>query len=94
MKPTAEERYRHMRDNAEAFVASMTTMVSALERDGKLDEATNLKVWCLMPWQAAIRDDDSGGLWPVCEVCSKPIKSEADRIFSDDCDFHRSCVGA
>jgi hypothetical protein len=30
--PTTEERYRHLRENAEAFVASMATMVAATWR--------------------------------------------------------------
>lgn len=83
-QPTLDERYRHFRENAEAFVMSMETMVAALERDGKADEATNLKVWALMPWQAAIRDDDSGDLWPICEACQKPIKDEADIVDGGD----------
>lgn len=91
-EPTTVERYRHMRLNAEAFVENMRAMVAAAEREGDEDLATKLKVWCLMPWEAAIRDDDSGDLWPLCEVCSKPIKGEADHIASDECDFHRSCV--
>lgn len=92
--PTTEERYRHMRDNAEAFVENMESMVAKYEREGKEDMASKLKVWCLMPWQAALRDDASGDLWPICEICSKPIKSDADRLSSEDgCDFHRHCIG-
>jgi len=93
-EPTLQERYQHLRDNAEAFVTSIQTMVEACERDGKDDLASKLKVWCLMPWEAAIRCDDTGDLWCTCGVCGKPIKSEADRMGGEDCDFHRSCVGA
>lgn len=93
MEPTIEEKYRHMRANAEAFVESMRVMVAKFERDGNEDMACNLRVWCLTPWEAAIRDDDSGDLWTTCEVCEKPIKDDADRLSSDEgCDFHRSCV--
>lgn len=97
-KPTTEERYRHMRENAEAFVASMATLIASLERgDGEQVTAQrfarNLKVWCLMPWQAAINADDTGDLWPVCESCLKPIKNDAERVSGDACDFHRACVG-
>ena len=93
--PTIEEKYQHMRDNAEAFVESMKVMVAAAKRDGDEDLATKLQVWALNPWIAAICDDDSGDLWPVCEVCDQPIKDEAERIGSEDgCDFHRTCVDA
>lgn len=91
-KPTTEERYKHFRENAQAFVENMRIMVAALERDGKEAEATNLKVWALMPWEAAIRDDDSGDLWPICEICSKPIKGDAELISGGDCDIHRDCL--
>lgn len=93
-EPTIEERYRHLRENAEAFITNMATMVEAAERDGDNDLASKLKVWALMPWQAAIRDDDSGDLWPVCEACGEPIKDDSDRVSGDAMDFHRSCVGA
>lgn len=93
--PTIEEKYQHMRDNAEAFVESIGTMVAKAERDGDEDLACKLKVWALNPWQAAIRDDDSGDLWPICEVCQQPIKADAEHISSEDgCDFHRTCVEA
>lgn len=95
LPPTLQERYTHMRDNAEAFVQSMETMVAAAKRDGDDDLASKLEVWCLNPWKAAIRDDDTGNLWPTCEVCSLPIKNDRDHIASDDgCAFHRACVGA
>lgn len=90
--PTIEEKYQCLRQNAEAFVESMRAMVAAYERDGNEDMASKLKVWALMPWEAAIRDDDSGDLWPTCEVCGQPIKSDADHVRGDDCEFHRSCV--
>jgi len=92
MQPTTEERYRAMRDNAEAFVQSMAVMVAAAERDGDEDLASKLRVWALMPWEAAIRDDDSGDLWWTCEVCGEPIKDEANLVMSEDCQFHRKCV--
>lgn len=92
MPPTIEEKYQHLRDNAEAFVASMKTMVTALERDGKTEEATNLRVWCLMPWQAAIRDDDSGELWTLCEACGGPIKNPDDAVAGEDFTLHRACA--
>ena len=92
-RPTTEEKYRHMRDNAEAFVESMRVMVAKFERDGNEDMACNLRVWCLTPWEAAIRDDDDGDLWPICEACGEPIKDQAELVGSDDgCDLHRSCV--
>lgn len=92
-EPTLGERYQHMRDNAEAFVENMASMVAKYESEGNEDMASKLKVWCLTPWQAAIRDDDSGRLWPICEICSKPIKDETERLSSEDgCDFHSACV--
>ena len=91
-EPTLQERYDYFKRNAEAFVQSMSTMVAAFQRDGDAETASRLKVWCLMPWQAALRDDASGDLWPVCEACLKPIKDEADRVSGDACDFHRACV--
>jgi hypothetical protein len=91
-QPTLEEKYQHLRDNVEAFVESMRTMVAAQERDGDEDLASKLKVWCLMPWEAALKADESGDLWPVCEACLEPIKTEIDRVSGDACDFHRSCV--
>lgn len=92
MQPTIEEKYQHMRTNAEAFVESMRVMVGVAERDGNEDLASKLKVWALSPWEAAIRDDDAGDLWPTCEACGEPIKNEADRISGEEHDFHRSCV--
>lgn len=91
-QPTLEEKYQHLRDNVEAFVDTMRTMVEAQERDGNEDLASKLKVWCLMPWEAALKADDAGDLWPVCEACMEPIKNEIDRVSGDACDFHRSCV--
>lgn len=91
-EPTVDERYQHLHSNAAAFVENMRAMVAALKRDGDEDMATKLRVWCLMPWEAALRDDTSGDLWPVCEACGKPIKNEADRISGDAMDFHRSCL--
>lgn len=90
--PTVQERYAHLLGNAKAFVESMQTMVAALERDGKTTEACNLKVWALMPWQAALRDDDSGDLWWVCEACEKPIKDGTEVGTEDCCWLHRSCA--
>lgn len=92
-EPTTQERYKHLRENAECFVSSMKTMVESLERDGNKEWASRLKVWALMPWQAAIKCDDNGELWPVCEACLQPIKNEAERISGDACDFHKKCVG-
>lgn len=91
--PTSGERYAHLKENAEAFVQNMATMIAALERDGNADLATKLKVWCLMPWQSALKADSAGDLWPVCEACLLPIKVDSDRISSDACDFHKKCVG-
>jgi hypothetical protein len=94
LPPSSGERYAHLKENAEAFVETMRTMVAACERDGNEDLATKLRVWCLMPWEAALSADASGELWPLCEVCGQPIKAEADHLSSDDgCDLHRSCVG-
>lgn len=91
--PTVQERYDHFRENATLFVDRMRTMVAALEREGKEEEAAQLRVWALMPWEAALRDDDSGDLWPVCEVCSRPIKEDRDCVSSDEgCSFHRACI--
>jgi hypothetical protein len=92
---TVQEKYDHMRANAEAFVESMRVMVAKAERDGDEDLARKLRVWSLNPWEAALRDDDSGDLWFTCEVCGQPIKDEAEQISSEDgCWFHQSCVGA
>lgn len=91
-QPTMQERYQHLRDNAEAFVKSMETMVGALQREGKTTEATNLRVWALMPWQAAIRDDDSGDLWWTCEACGEPIKDGTEVASEDCCWLHGSCA--
>ncbi len=92
MLPTIDEKYTHMRQNAEAFIDSMRTMVEVCERDGNDDLASKLRVWCLSPWEAAIKDDDTGDLWPTCEACGLPIKDDADRVSSEDCCFHQSCV--
>lgn len=90
--PTIQERYEHFRHNAEAFVESMKTMVAACERDVNDDLASKLKVWALMPWEAALRDDDSGDLWFTCEVCGEPIKDDASTMSDDACWFHNGCL--
>lgn len=92
MPPTTQERYKHFRENAEAFVESMRVMVAKLKRDGHAKQASELNVWCLMPWEATLRDDDSGELWFTCEACGKPIKDDAQRVSGDACDFHRACL--
>lgn len=95
MPPTTEERYRHLRENAEAFVEGIKAMIAAAKRNDDTALASKLEVWCLNPWMAALRDDDTGDLWFTCEVCSLPIKQDADRLGSDDgCWFHRACVDA
>jgi hypothetical protein len=78
--------------DAECFVESMKAVIAALERDGKEDEACHLRVWCLMPWEASIRNDDSGDLWSTCEICGEPIKE--DNAIHDDggCTMHTACV--
>lgn len=91
-QPTTQERYQHLRENAEAFVRSMATMVAAAEREGDNELASKLKVWALMPWQAAIRDDDSGDLWWVCEACEKPIKDGTEVAAEDCCWLHLVCA--
>jgi hypothetical protein len=92
--PTIEEKYRHMRENAEAFVESMRVSIAAAEKRGEEELASRLSVWALNPWEAAIRDDDSGDLWPTCEVCGESIKDEAQRIADSEegCSFHRACL--
>lgn len=92
-RPTTQERYQHLRENAEAFVLSMETMIDALRRNGKREQADQLNVWCLMPWRAAIRDDNTGDLWWVCEACEKPIKDGTEVAAEDCCWLHRACVG-
>jgi hypothetical protein len=92
--PTIEEKYQHMRANAEAFVKSMRALVASAAARGDEDLESNLKVWCLMPWEAAIRDDDSGDLWSLCEACGEPIKNYADKISSEECDFHSDCISS
>jgi hypothetical protein len=92
MQPTLEEKYQHLRTNAELFIRNMALSVKVAEDSGDLDLAVKLRVWCLSPWEAAVRDDDTGELWPTCEACGEPIKDDADRISSDDCCFHRSCI--
>lgn len=89
--PTTEERYKCFRENAELFVQNTRTMVESLERDGKKQEASNLRVWALTPWEAMLRDDDSGDLWPVCEACGCPIKNDAEYVSGGDVDLHRAC---
>lgn len=91
--PTITERYVHLRENAEAFVETMRTMVAACEREGNKDLASKLRVWALMPWDAAIKADDTGDLWPTCEACGKPIKDEAERVSGGECDLHKTCIG-
>lgn len=93
-EPTTDERLKFYRDNAEAFVTSISAMVDALRREGKRDFADKLNVWALMPWRAALRDDRSGDLWLICEICSEPIKDDAEHASSEDCHFHRKCVDA
>lgn len=92
IQPTTQERYQHLRGNAEAFVTSIAAMVEALERDGKSKQASELKVWALMPWQAALRDDDTGDLWWICEACEKPIKDGTEVAAEDCCWLHRACI--
>lgn len=91
-KPTTEDRYQHMRENAEAFVQSMQAMIASFEREGDEDMASRLKVWCLSPWQAAIAADDCGDLWTICVACGKPIKTDVEHVAAEDCSFHRACV--
>jgi hypothetical protein len=92
-EPTLQERYGHLRDNAYAFVEGMEAIIQSLESKGEEDLATKLRVWCLMPWQAALRNNARGELWWTCEVCGEPIKSDAYQIATDDgCQFHQSCV--
>lgn len=92
-EPTLQERYDHFKDNAEAFVQSMTVLVTAAERRGDDDLASKLRTWALSPWEAALRDEASGDLWFTCEVCGKPIKDQADQVGDDDgCWFHISCT--
>jgi hypothetical protein len=92
-EPTLQERYDHFKDNAQAFVDSMTVLVNAAARRGDDELASKLRTWALSPWEAALRDDASGDLWFTCEVCEKPIKDSADCMGSDDgCWFHVSCV--
>ena len=94
-EPTLQERYDHFKDNAEAFVQSMTVLVNAAESRGDDDLASKLRVWALNPWEAALRDDASGDLWVTCEVCEKPIKDNSDCTSSEDgCWFHLSCTEA
>ncbi|TAL43862.1 MAG: hypothetical protein EPN91_05760 [Salinibacterium sp.] len=91
--PTIEEKYQHMRDNAEAFVESMRASVAAAEQRGDEELASRLRVWALNPWEAALRDDDSGDLWPLCEVCGEPIKDDALRVADEEgCNFHHACA--
>jgi hypothetical protein len=93
-EPTMEEKYQHLRINAEAFVNTIRGMVASVEDKGDEDLASKLRVWCLMPWEAAIREDDSGDLWLTCEVCGEPIKDDNDLISSEDaCHFHKQCIG-
>lgn len=90
--PTFEERYRHMRENAEAFIANAKVRAK-IERERKRYSAALAIDESIRSWQAAIDDDDSGRLWPVCEVCGEPIKDDAEHLWSDDgCDFHSACL--
>lgn len=92
-EPTTEEKYQHLRINAEAFVNTMRGMVASVESKGDEDMASKLRVWCLMPWEAAIREDDSGDLWVTCEVCGKPIKDDAELASDEDAmHFHKACI--
>lgn len=90
--PTIQERYEHLRENAEAFVRSMQVMVESLRRDGKHEQASKLRVWALMPWQAALRDDDTGDLWWICEACEQPIKDGTEVAAEDGCWLHLACA--
>jgi hypothetical protein len=93
MQPTIEEKYQHMRTNAEAFANTMRAMVAVAEKDGNEDLASKLRVWCLTPWEAAIRDDDAGELWATCEVCGNPIKEDSELLSdADGVTFHKSCL--
>lgn len=90
-EPTFEERYRHLRDNAEAFIENAKVRAK-IERDRKRYGAARAIDESIRSWQAAIDDDDSGHLWPTCEVCGKPIKNESEIRSNDDgCDFHAAC---
>lgn len=95
MQPTLEEKYQHMRINALAFVNTMRRMVAVAEEKGNEDLSSKLKVWCLMPWEAALRADESGELWLSCEVCGKPIKDDGEMLSDEDANhFHKSCIPA
>lgn len=89
--PTTAERLQAFRDNALAFVAHMHILEAAA---GNEELASIIRVNCIQPWQAALRDDETGDLWPICEVCSKPIKDEGELISDPDegLHFHKSCV--
>ena len=87
---TTQERYQALRGDAEAFAATMRIMVAAAERDGNDDLASKLRVWALLPWEASLRTDDSGDLWPICEACGAPIKGEV--VSGGECDLHPACA--
>lgn len=90
--PTTEERYRYFRENAEIFVKNLAVMIADVEAKGNEEQAAQLRAWALMPWEAAIRDDDSGDLWPVCEGCGKPIKDDSDIVAYGDATMHSTCA--
>lgn len=91
-EPTIEERYRHLRANAEAFIEN-SKVRAKIERNRKRYGAARAIDESIRSWQAAIDDDDSGSLWPVCEVCGEPIKNDTEHLSSDDgSDFHAKCV--
>lgn len=90
--PTFEERYRHLLDNAQAFIESAKVRAK-IERGRKRYGAARAIDESIRSWQAALDDDNSGNLWPTCEVCGEPIKDDAEHLSSDDgCYFHAKCV--
>ena len=90
--PTLLERYQHFRENAEIHVKNLLHSIERIEKEGNLDHAADLRVLALQPWEAVLRADNSGDLWPTCEVCGKPIKDDDDLIVGEDVDLHRSCL--
>ena len=92
MTPTTEEYLEHLRENALLHMESIELFLANLGPRSRM--RATVEVCLAMPWRATLRDDASGNLWPICEICEKPIKDDADHTSEpeDGCDFHLSCV--
>lgn len=92
MTPTDQEFLEHWRENARLHLESLERMLAQMQRS---KHRAMFEVTCVMPWRAALIADKDGSLWPICEMCEKPIKNDAEYCSEPEsgCSFHLACVG-